>query len=263
MLSESTRIENRNPLYHGTHLVNLDSILRVGLRPRGHEPSRWTRYESRPDMVYLTVAYGFYFADEGDEAYEGGDAVKLVIEVDGNLLNPDMLYPDEDYLAQVSVQKDNAASIDDCHFAIRDNLESYRLINGKPAWLESIATFGTCAYQGTIPPSAITRYCIFDFRNRPILFAMVFDTDPRNCSQHDKHRKLTAWMFGDTRTLPKMDFKQFKHRIGDYPFLHHINWRREERWRAGIEVVTLCRQKPGTNNTWDVTSPLVLPMQAL
>ena len=43
------------------------------------------KYKSRPDMTYLTDAYGFYFADEGDEAYEGGQAVKLVIEVDTGL----------------------------------------------------------------------------------------------------------------------------------------------------------------------------------
>lgn len=239
MLSESKRIVNRNPLYHGTHLVNLDSILRVGLRPRGYEPSCWTRYESRPDMVYLTDAYGFYFADEGDDAYDDGNAIKLVIEVDGNLLDPDLFYPDEDFLAQVSVKKGDAASIDDCHFAIRDNLESYRLINGKPAWSESIATLGTCAYRGTIPPSAITRYCLFDFRDRPILLAMILDADPRDGFEHDKHQKLTAWMFGDTEKLPRMDLQRFKRVIlqGDSPLFHHINWRREERWRAGIEVV--------------------------
>jgi hypothetical protein len=192
-------------------------------------------------MVYLTDAYGFYFADEGDEAFENGKAIKLVVEVDGNLLNPDLFYPDEDSLAQISVGKGEAASIDECHFTIRDNLESYRLRDGSPAWLESIATLGTCAYQGTIPPSAITRYCLLDLHVRPILTAMVLDANPLNVSQHDKQRKLTAWMFGDTKKLPRMDFQRFKRVIlqEDSPFLHHVNWRREEQWRAGIEVVTL------------------------
>ena len=49
-------------IYHGTSFKNLDSILNNGIDPRSDGKSNWEEYESRDDMVYLTLAYPFYYA---------------------------------------------------------------------------------------------------------------------------------------------------------------------------------------------------------
>jgi hypothetical protein len=49
-------------LYHGCSFENLRSIMTTGLHPRLEKKSNWKKAPSRPDMVYLTVAYPFYFA---------------------------------------------------------------------------------------------------------------------------------------------------------------------------------------------------------
>jgi hypothetical protein len=49
-------------LYHGCSANDLLSIMTNGLCPRSDKKSNWKKNPSRPDMVYLTVAYPFYFA---------------------------------------------------------------------------------------------------------------------------------------------------------------------------------------------------------
>ena len=49
-------------LYHGTSSRFLDRILKHGIKPRGKGTSQWDKFPSRPDLVYLTTAYPFYFA---------------------------------------------------------------------------------------------------------------------------------------------------------------------------------------------------------
>ena len=48
-------------LYHGCSLENR-AIFTGGLCPRGEKTSNWKKAPSRSDMVYLTIAYPFYFA---------------------------------------------------------------------------------------------------------------------------------------------------------------------------------------------------------
>jgi hypothetical protein len=53
--------------YHGTSARRLTTILKDGIRPRLKTASNWEKMPSRPDMVYLTVAYPLYFAMNPNE----------------------------------------------------------------------------------------------------------------------------------------------------------------------------------------------------
>jgi len=74
-------------LYHGTSAKFLEPILRDGLRPRGTDGGRWQEWPSRPDCVYLTSAYGFYFA----MACPTEDGDRLVLEIDTAQLDQTLL----------------------------------------------------------------------------------------------------------------------------------------------------------------------------
>jgi len=88
-------------LYHGTTSLRLQSILADGIRPRSTTGGNYSKYPSRPDLIYLTQSFPFYF---GVNAIAPGnlDVEKvLVLEVDGDKLNHDLFLPDEDFVAWI------------------------------------------------------------------------------------------------------------------------------------------------------------------
>lgn len=82
-------------LYHGTSATCLDQILKSGLLPRNiHGNSNYEgKLESKSGLVYLTAVYPMFYANAGKNT---GDVLILKTEVSTNLL-----YPDEDFVAQV------------------------------------------------------------------------------------------------------------------------------------------------------------------
>lgn len=193
------------PVYHGTSEKNLDRIMKNGLTPRYENPSRWENYPSRTDMVYLTSAYPFYFAVKA--AQEDGSRA-LVVEVDLDLLDPDELYPDEDFIVQAGVRdpdflaelkKQGIEEFDDIQFFVRDHLEVWQ-----EAWEASLKGLGNCAYQGTVEPHTISRYCLFDYNARPELAVMTMDPQISLLNFQllgNKYINLVEWMFDDAPEL--------------------------------------------------------------
>ena len=231
-------------LYHGTSSRFKDDILANGLRPRGDRESLWEKYPSRSDMVYLTTAYGFYFALAHD--YDD-DGIKIVFEIESDRLDQDLLFPDEDFVAQLHSHRLNAP-LETIHDDLRDNLEeiTFRSDDGQQisGWQLSITATTTCCYKGIIPPQAITRYCIFHSRLRPRLTAMCFNEGPHLGGPHEDHRRLGLWMFGNRKKLPRFVPTRFIAMLGDMPDVHkaaaaltHINYKQEEESRLGIEIV--------------------------
>ena len=224
-------------LYHGTSSANKQSILQMGIHPRGTGDGHWEQYPSRPDMVYLTSAYPFYFGlSTGNDRDDG---LKVVFEIDTDKLDQDDLYPDEDYVVQ-SLAAAHNVPIAEIHDQVRSNLEQYRLEGDKPAWCRSVEVMSTCAYRGTVPPQAITRYCLFDWHRRPALTAMAWNEGPHIGCDLESHRKLTEWFFGDRRRLPRIFPGNFFLRVPEVAFaVLPINYTREGQWRGGIQVHTL------------------------
>jgi hypothetical protein len=180
-------------LYHGCSFENLRSIMTTGLHPRLEKKSNWKKAPSRPDMVYLTVAYPFYFA----LSHKG---ISAVVEIDTKGLNRKRFFPDEDFIA-LALSRQEEKELDAVHGQSRDSLEGYQ-----DRWKMSLGLLGNCCYQGTIPARCITRYCLFDPLVRPELAAEMRDEPLVNLTNYaamgQSYRRLVAWMFGDRKVLP-------------------------------------------------------------
>ena len=210
-------------LYHGTRESKLATVLQHGITPRGGKRSNW-KFASRPDMVYLSTAYAFYFG----LATKGRGRV-AVLEIDADKLDTGLLYPDEDFLSQVAARKFDA-EVDDVHFHYRKRLGEYQ-----KNWQKSIDHLGTCGYRGVVPVGAITRICLFHRRGRPQVSMMMADPTITLINYKlfkGKYTGLVAWMFGDRPDIPVEDYVRQK-----LP-QQAERWAKESQDRTGIEVLT-------------------------
>jgi hypothetical protein len=194
-------------------------------------------------MVYVTSAYPFYFAMHTSADLDD-QAEPLVIEIDSTRLNRHLLYPDEDFVAQF-VAEQTGKPIEEIHGDITADLvdisTSCQDTSGKPAqtWEASLAALATCCYRGVIPRRAMTRYCVFNWRLRPLLAAMTFNEGPYLGGPHEQYRQLTQWMFGGRRKLPTFipDLGDgFQHVLSG---LRRAHFKLEEDDRTGITIVNL------------------------
>jgi hypothetical protein len=225
-------------LYHGCSAKDLRSIMTNGLCPRQDKQSNWEKNPSRPDMVYLTVAYAFYFA----LCHEG---LAGVVEIETRGLDRKGFFPDEDFLTNAFAmhggQELDAARKGD----IRVMLHTYG-----DYWKESVQHQGNCCYQGTISPRFITRYCIFDPKARPVLAEEISGDPCINLGNYEtkgkSYQQLVAWMFGDKKVLPmvaecKELIELFRGSPANAEYLEDARkglalWKKESRDRTGIDV---------------------------
>jgi hypothetical protein len=249
-------------IYHGTTADRMADILANGLRPRGKTASQWAEYPSRTDCVYLTTAYPFFFAMAGPTTA----GKRFVVEIDTDKLDQSLFLPDEDFIAQSLFHSTgNTRSQDDIHNEIRYKLEKFEAqdlgdsyivtdIPGaiqavQPAWQLSLKFLTTCCYRGVVPPSAFTRYCLFDYKQRPLVSALAYNEGPhlngRRNGAHEHSRNLTAWFFGYRRKLPRFKPEHFAADLRDDGdgelgrYLLNPPWAKEDGWLAGIETVSL------------------------
>jgi hypothetical protein len=176
----------RGHLYHGTSLADLGKILSEGLRPRGARAGNFGHgTASHPEAVYLTDTYPAYYAV--GPGHEGG----AIVEIDVAALDAARLRADEDFLAASSPGGATPAKVRRYRDSLPDVLSS---------WEDSLTGLGTCAYLGTIPPSAFTRVATIDFMRAPGLACAAADMSIslmnfRICGFD--HRAMLAWIFGD------------------------------------------------------------------
>jgi len=216
-------------IYHGTTSLNLNKILKKGLIPRGKKKSNWEEFPSRHDLVYVSQSYPFYF---------GINSVKsepvLVVEIDLEKLDKSLLLPDEDYISQAMSKK---AEIKDIHIKIRDNIEMWQR-----CWEASLNGIGNCSYKGTIPVSAITRYCLFDFKIRPHVACAMLDPSisiMNYCFLGSKYRSIVSWMFGDSETMESEFYKFDLKSTDEFAKERREHWNKECSDRTGITIHNL------------------------
>jgi hypothetical protein len=219
-------------LYHGTSFEYLEQILKEGIRPRGSKPSNWSKFKSRPDMVYLTTTYPFFFARAVESKLPNEKVV--VFEIESNLLDQENFFPDEDFIYQVlQGQYKKEGKKPPSHLHIKRRLEDYQ-----QNWQLSLKGLGNCCYNKTIPSSMIIRYCIVDFSQRKRL-AMNIDPsisllNHRFCGE--EYKKMLLWFFGDIPLLPQIErFKLFENTSS----IGHKGieiWKEESASRLGIEI---------------------------
>jgi hypothetical protein len=131
-------------LYHGTLTSLAPSIMREGLKPRGKTTSHdeYMNSASLPQFVYLTSSAGIALehACRISERTASGVGV-TVFTIDTDTLDADLIYPDEDYLAE-------EWNSDFTDWSLREQL---RFMKAKQdTWQESLDMFKTIAYRGTV-----------------------------------------------------------------------------------------------------------------
>jgi hypothetical protein len=190
---ESEGIVSGMVLFHGSSAAHLASVRAHGLLPRGAKPSQWEDEPSRPDMIYLTDSYPHFFGTKG------GGHTTIAYEIDMASLNPRLLFPDEDYLAQKGLVHESPD--ESVMAAARRRIDEF-----PDHWQKSLRELGTCCYRGKIPATAIRRCCQFE---RPMNgnIALKWVAHEIGLQEHanmgELYRKLTLWMFADFDKLPQ------------------------------------------------------------
>ena len=183
-------------LYHGTSETIARQALTRGLLPRNLSgvESVWDDYPSNPEFVYVTTAYAPYFA-----LHAAGDSKLGIVEIDLDCLDPDELYPDEDFLEQVTQGKGPAPK--GLTMEGRTNWYRDNLMNFQHHWADSLDGLGNAAHYGGIPASAITRISIYDPDSNPTITIMASDPAITIMNYRflgsSKYRALTSWFMGD------------------------------------------------------------------
>jgi hypothetical protein len=145
-------------LYHGTTTRRLRAILRHGLVPRGTRKSLWDAHPSRPDHVYLTTAYGIYYAKCAASTKTDHAAL---IRIDVDKLDPGRLYADEDALEQANRKDDTARwpTLAERTAFYRDTWDIHPVARN---WQGSLTVLGNCSHHGPIPVDAISGIAIVE-----------------------------------------------------------------------------------------------------
>jgi len=220
-------------LYHGTSEQNFREIMSQGrLKPRrDSKKDNWdTTIKSRNDMVYLTNAYGLYYAinaiSETDwDNMNSKPTYAVILEIDTNALDQRLLCADGDALEQIKRHDKNELP---GSWSIARRKIYYQEMCHKYRWDQSIQTTGLCAYLGTIKREAFSRVAMINVRAQSELCFQAFDMtiDARKYSGIEgvKYRTLSRWIFGDS---PLESDKKF---LADMS----INAKRD-----GIEIINL------------------------
>jgi len=190
-------------LYHGTSETIARQALTQGLLPRDFSgvESVWSDCPSCPDYVYLTTAYAPYFALNASDDKLG------IVEIDLDCLDPDELYPDEDFLEQATRGKGPAPE----GLTMEERTEWFRdnLVNFQRYWADSLDGLGNAAHYGAIPASAITRISIYDPDSNPSISMMASDPSITIMNYQilggSKYRALTSWFMGDPVDIGDID----------------------------------------------------------
>lgn len=225
-------------LYHGTSARHLKDTLAHGLRPRGTAEGHWSEYPSRPDLVYLTTAYPFFFGYNALEEKDTDDNHILVVEVEG--LEPNNMLPDEDFVSQ-SLAHHKKESFEEFHDDVRDDLEAYA-----HHWEDSLKGLGNCAHKGEITPDKIRRYCVIDVSKRPEI-AMDLTSPSISLMNFqilgDAYKQKVAWMFGDDEEYPvfetmfEMDDANMSPDVRKMVEGRKLFWDKQSKNRDGVVVV--------------------------
>ena len=192
-------------VYHGTSESVARAAMTEGLKTRDELgiKSHWDQCPSRGDLVYLTQAYAGYF---GFAASEPGGKIGI-LEIDLDLLDADLVLPDEDFIEQGTRGHDDQwqdhiirESLRGLDMAQRTEFFRDNLTMFSGLWEMSLEGLGNCAYMGSIPPEAITRICIYDPKKNGVITGMLLDPcislmNYRFCGS--KYRALCRWLIGD------------------------------------------------------------------
>lgn len=176
-------------LYHGTSAKNLSQILASGIRPRDpKEKGHWTNCPSRTDRVYMTECYSQYFAFCCDPKSS------VIFEIDTDMLDSKLMGTDEDIVAQIIAQR-TGQNLIKVTKALDVNQYDDR-------WESLLSAMGNCSYKGVIPPEAIRRYVIINWKENLFAELNSWDTTVSILNYQflkATHQRVQGWLFGDEK----------------------------------------------------------------
>jgi hypothetical protein len=191
-------------LYHGTSDKVGIKCLTEGLLPRSQTgASNWKHsVESNEDMIYLTSAYAPYFGFLTVDDYNKDKF--SIIEVETDLLEEHLFFPDEDFIEQASRINPEKLGIKGKTMNqrtkwIRNNIEQFQ-----SNWMLSLNKLGTCCYQSVIPTTAITKVVIVspkDCKSMCIEALQPTITISNFMVASDFYKTLTKWFMGEEVTF--------------------------------------------------------------
>lgn len=194
-------------IYHGTDEATARRALSEGLKPRSKSgrKSHWGKFESHPDLVYLTRFWPGYFALNAC-----GDAPRFgLVEVDLSQVDPDKLYPDEDYVEHAGrerLQYLAGTNLSDRTRFVRERLTDPALDLRRYAF-RCLHRMGNVAHLGSIPREAVRRVSIVNYAANPVLMDSIMapEINAMNAMiMGPWYEKLTAIMFGDPVTVAEL-----------------------------------------------------------
>ena len=133
--------------FHGTLTVDVDNILREGLRPRGSSRSHdeYLGNPSLPEFVYLTTPLGLavdHSVRVSERVHKG--APVTILTVVNSALNTELFYPDEGWL-----QTEVNSEFTDWAY----NMQMRFMKMHRVDWPECLKEMRTVAYRGQIAES--------------------------------------------------------------------------------------------------------------
>jgi hypothetical protein len=188
-------------LYHGTAGENVPAILKRGIRPRRVTgKNNWKHsVASHEHAVYLTSAYAGYYAHQAAKTSKLG-----IIEIDTDRLDQDLFRPDEDFLEQATrngqTSNRQLKRLKKRSMNERTEWFSAHLDEFAHAWKDSVKHLGNCCYLGEIPPEAITRASVFDYKKNALVASELLEptitiANFKFCSE--RYLALTRWLMGE------------------------------------------------------------------
>jgi hypothetical protein len=121
-----------------------------------------------------------------------------LVEIETDMLDPDLLMPDEDFLEQTSRRQEGLCPVEGMEARtkwFRENLDTFQ-----GHWEDSLECLGNCAYMGDIPTDAIVRAAIMKTKGTsPAMLMMAMDpciSILNFALMRDKYDALTRWFMG-------------------------------------------------------------------
>lgn len=173
-----------NRWFHGTDAGNVNSILEKGLQPRKERATNHPDLPSHPDMVYITDAYGLYYAWMADrhilECHDHDSEKCAVFEI---CLRDvwDGIHADEDALDQQGKP-----------IGVIDREMTPDEFN-KDVVFRSLYYCGIAAFKGTITPNFIKRFSLVP-TTHPVMGAIASSEGTRGYCIREQQRAITQWI---------------------------------------------------------------------
>lgn len=182
-------------IYHGTSSSYLKNIFEKGIVPRHSRKPNWKDIPSQKDYVYLSQTFPLYFATHATT----DNYSPLLIEIDLDCLDETLMYPDDDFVFQISNKQGNHISFEDAGKLLPYNQKH---------WKTSLETLGNIAYKGEIPFDCITRMLQIDMNKmstpmRLFYYGMIDVSITMIIMQirRPTFEKNIKWLFGDINTI--------------------------------------------------------------